>query len=132
MRKQSSSALFLFFLWCFFSCTTKPDHPVKVDKQPEIYPDYIGVTIPADIAPLCFCMADEGVRQLYVSVKGSNGGELTAEGQWADFDISDWRALTRQNKGGHGISIRTSPSMSVTTPWMTGGLPIDVSSRDMR
>ena len=103
MRKQSSSALFLFFLWCFFSCTTKPDHPVKVDKQPEIYPDYIGVTIPADIAPLCFCMADEGVRQLYVSVKGSNGGELTAEGQWADFDISDWRALTRQNKGGQLI-----------------------------
>ena len=26
---------------------------------PQIYPDYLGVTVPVNIAPLCFNMADE-------------------------------------------------------------------------
>ena len=36
------------------SCTQRVENPIPVDELPTIYPDYIGVTIPAEIAPLNF------------------------------------------------------------------------------
>ncbi|MDO4985735.1 MAG: hypothetical protein Q4E48_08565, partial [Prevotella sp.] len=77
------------------SCTTSVENAAKVDKQPEIYPDYIGVTIPAEIAPLNFSLADADCVD--VVVKGSKGGELHVHGDEADFDIADWHQLTKQN-----------------------------------
>ena len=65
----------------------------------EIYPDYIGVTIPADIAPLNFNYVDEEIDRMDVVVRGSNGGEMHVNARWADFDIADWQALIRQNQG---------------------------------
>lgn len=85
------------------SCTSSPANPVKVNALPEIYPDYIGVTIPAGIAPLNFNFADEDIDGMDVVIKGSKGGELHVNGAWADLDIDDWHALTKQNIGGELI-----------------------------
>ena len=82
------------------SCTSSPKDVVNVNQQPEIYPDYIGVTIPSDIAPLNFNFADETIDCMDVVVKGSKGGEVHTLGDYADFDIDDWQALTKQNEGG--------------------------------
>ena len=82
------------------SCGSNPEHPTIVDKLPTIYPDYMGVTIPADIAPLNFNFADEAIDRMDVTVKGEKGGELHVIGEWADFDIDEWHALTEQNQGG--------------------------------
>ncbi len=70
-----------------------------VETLPEIYPDYIGVTIPVDIAPMNFNLPEE-YDKVYVKVTGSRGGELTARGGWADFPKKKWRRLTEQNAGG--------------------------------
>lgn len=86
--------------WLLASCGSTPEHVSKVDQLPDIYPDYIGVTIPADIAPLNFNMADEDIDCVDVVARGSKGGEIHANGAWADFDIDDWQALTQQNRGG--------------------------------
>lgn len=86
--------------WLMASCASNPEHVSKVNQLPDIYPDYIGVTIPADIAPLNFNLADEDIDCMDVVVRGSKGGELHTNGDWADFDIADWQALTRQNRGG--------------------------------
>lgn len=94
------------FLWLcisvflLMSCHSVPEHPTMVEKLPEIYPDYIGVTIPADIAPLNFNMTDETIDGMDVIIRGSKGGEMHSNGRQADFDIDDWHALTQQNKGG--------------------------------
>lgn len=32
------------------ACTPSVENPTMVDRQPSIYPDYAGVTIPVDIA----------------------------------------------------------------------------------
>ena len=90
----------LLALLTLVACHQRPEHPQMSDRQPAIYPDYIGVTIPAGIAPLNFNMADEKVDRVDVVVKGSKGGELHANGRHADFDIDDWHALTKQNVGG--------------------------------
>lgn len=89
------------------SCTDRPKDVVRLDQLPHIYPDYIGVTIPADIAPLNFNVMSDGlIRQeaildcVDVQVRGSKGGELVANGVYADFDIDDWKELTLQNVGG--------------------------------
>ena len=94
------------FLWLcisvflLMSCHSVPEHPTMVEKLPEIYPDYIGVTIPADIAPMNFNMADETIDGMDVIIRGSKGGEMHSNSRQADFDIDDWHALTQQNKGG--------------------------------
>ena len=84
----------------FLGCSRLPENPTKIDQQPEIYPDYIGVTIPADIAPLNFNFSDENIDAMDVTVRGSKGGEIHTDGAWADFDIDDWQQLTAQNQGG--------------------------------
>ena len=81
-------------------CYSLPENPVKTEQLPTIYPDYIGVTIPADIAPLDFNFTDEAIDVMDVVVKGSKGGELHTQGSYADFDIDAWHQLTEQNQGG--------------------------------
>ncbi len=81
------------------SCTSRPDHPVESDSLPTIVPDYVGVVIPDGIAPLNFYMADDSVDLMDVTVEGARGGSLHVNGDYADFDIDEWHALTRQNRG---------------------------------
>ena len=78
------------------ACTGKTTF---VDELPAIYPDYIGVTIPAGIAPLNFNLPD-GYDRVFVRVTGSNGGELKTRGRWADFPVKKWHRLTARNAGG--------------------------------
>ena len=96
--------LFLSLCLCVsvfqLSCSSGPENPTLVSQLPAIYPDYIGVTIPADIAPLNFNFSDEAIDRMDVIVKGDKGGELHVNGEWADFDIDEWHALTEQNQGG--------------------------------
>ena len=86
--------------WLTVACTSVVENPTKVDELPKIYPDYIGVTIPAEIAPLNFSCMDADIDCMDVVVKGSKGGELHVQGDEADFDMADWHELTEQNKGG--------------------------------
>lgn len=100
MRKVLLLLWLCVSVWLLLACSSNPEHPTLVDKLPVIYPDYIGVTIPADIAPLNFNFADETINRMDVVVKGSKGGELHVNGEWADFDIDEWHVLTAQNLGG--------------------------------
>lgn len=82
------------------SCSDTPSDVTQVNSLPQIFPDYAGVTIPAEIAPLNFNAKDNDADALDVEVKGSKGGTLHANGQYADFDVDDWHDLTAANKGG--------------------------------
>lgn len=81
------------------SCTEAVDNAAVIDRQPAIFPDYVGVTVPATIAPMNFSMADDADK-MDVTVKGSKGGEMHVQGDYADFDLDEWHALLGQNKGG--------------------------------
>lgn len=81
------------------SCTEAVDNAAVTDRQPAIFPDYVGVTVPATIAPMNFSMADDADK-MDVTVKGSKGGEMHVQGDYADFDLDEWHALLSQNKGG--------------------------------
>lgn len=81
------------------SCTEAVDNAAVTDRQPAIFPDYVGVTVPATIAPMNFSMADDADK-MDVTVKGSKGGEMHVQGDYADFDLDEWHELLSQNKGG--------------------------------
>ena len=102
MRKKRNilDVLVVLVLLVTLGCTSKVENPILADQLPKIYPDYVGVTIPAEIAPLNFNSAEDDIDCIDVVIKGSKGGELHAQGDYADFDIDDWHALTQQNKGG--------------------------------
>lgn len=92
--------ILLFILGLLTACSDNPQDPTMVDELPAIYPDYTGITIPAEIAPMDFDFTGGPYNRIDVEVKGSKGGELHASGDIVDFDIDDWHALTHQNKGG--------------------------------
>ena len=103
MMKKFTAYSFLvamMLLMPLMSCTEKPHDISKAEGIPDIYPDYVGVTIPVGIAPLNFnAMGD--ITNAYVEVKGSVTGEvMTASGLCADFNIERWHKLTEANKGG--------------------------------
>ena len=76
-----------------------PKDAVAVDDYPAIYPDYIGVTVPVDIAPLNFAMLSDSVTAIDVEVTGGKGGSMHANGEYADFDIDEWHRLLNANRG---------------------------------
>ena len=80
-------------------CHSRPDHTQPVAQLPAIYPDYIGVTVPVDMAPLNFAMADDDFTDIDVVVKGQKSGSMYANGADADFDIDEWHQLLAANKG---------------------------------
>ena len=75
MRKLS---LCLCALVCWASCTQRVENPVALDEIPNIYPDYIGVTIPAEIAPLNFNITAADIDMVDIVVHVSKGGDLHA------------------------------------------------------
>lgn len=100
MKKFLLGLVGLLGLVSLVGCADKPHDVKMVNALPDIYPDYVGVTVPAGIAPLNFNLSDVDVDLVDVTIQGSKGGKLHANGEWADFDIDDWHELTAQNKGG--------------------------------
>jgi len=90
--------LLLLTITILASCSHKPENAARVDALPEIFPDYAGVTVPVDIAPLNFEVP--GAESVYVEARGGKDGLVSASGDsFADFDIDGWHQLTRQNCG---------------------------------
>lgn len=67
--------------------------------RPEIYPDYIGVTIPYNIAPLNFSMTDDAML-IDVVFTGEIKGELHVQGKNnTDIPHKKWEELLKENIG---------------------------------
>ena len=60
------------------ACQEQVSNPSVVAELPKIYPDYVGVTIPAGIAPLNFNFAGGDIDRMDVVVRGEKGGQLHA------------------------------------------------------
>ena len=80
------------------ACHEEVKDAMIVNRVPEIFPDYVGVTVPVGIAPLNFDWKED-VEVMDVTIKGSVQGELHVQGDYANFNESDWHELLRANKG---------------------------------
>ncbi len=98
---MKNKILTLLISLIFVSCGHKPSDVTKAGAPPVIFPDYIGVTVPAEIAPLNFAVVNTPgeVQRVDVTVKGENGEKLHTNGKYADFDLEKWHKLTEENRG---------------------------------
>ena len=74
-----------------------PSEFTQSDKLPKIYPDYVEVTVPVNIAPLTFEMDDQSEE---MAVRYSFGEEeIICSGKKSQPGISDWKQLAEAAKG---------------------------------
>ena len=107
----------LLVSYLLVSCTETISDTRQEDKLPLIYPDYIGVTIPVNIAPLNFSQTDEAVARIDAVVTDCHGHSLHSQGQeTVDFDIDDWHTLLGQNRGD---SLTVTVSAKYNDGWHT-------------
>lgn len=83
----------------FTSCSKQVKPDMKAGEQPEIFPDYREVTVPANIAPLNFRIKEQA-DGIAVSIKGTAGGEIHVKGKThAEFPAGKWSDLLTENTG---------------------------------
>ena len=117
------SFIFLFFYSFLSSCGTKlPTEYDEKDEWPKIYPDYVNVTIPVNIAPLTFEL-DEEANEMVARYKVGDCEIICADKMQPDID--DWRelvaaALSSDNK---------SAADSHPSPLTSHSIQVDVFAR---
>ena len=96
---NSRLILSLILLFVLAACKEQcvPEHYEESSALPIIYPDYVDVTVPVNIAPLNLELlvgADDAVMRF-----STNDCEIVCSGLKARPDIDDWRTLTSKAKG---------------------------------
>ena len=80
------------------ACSPKARNASQVAARPDIYPDYVGVTIPTGIAPLDFTV--KGTDGLDVVLKSPDGKTLRSGGKASTkFPIKKWARLLQKSIG---------------------------------
>ena len=95
-----------------------PTEYTQSDKYPAIYPDYVEVTVPVNIAPLSF--EYDGPVDEMVARYAVDGDDIVCNGQ---PDIDDWRALVQKAVGAGQWSMVNG---QFTPPLGGRGAPITV------
>ena len=103
MKIQETTRLYFFLFSLFFnvalltSCGTKlPTEYDEKDALPKIYPDYVNVTVPVNIAPLTFEL-DEEADGMVARYKAGDIEIICTDKMQPD--INDWHELTAAAKG---------------------------------
>lgn len=95
MKNIRFKSLITIFVAMVFlcSCSSWREAKVCVDVQPSIFPDYIGVTVPCNIAPLNFMIEDAEHIQADFSVDGSSVLRTVGKDGVLHIDIKEWQHL---------------------------------------
>jgi hypothetical protein len=84
-----------------YSCGSKPTGDVTISElAPKIEPDYSGVTIPPNIAPLNFIIKEQGIAY-FVKFSSSSGAEIDVYSRNGKILIPEgkWKKILENNKG---------------------------------
>jgi hypothetical protein len=83
------------------SCNSFPDKKsTSVDHQPVIFPDYEGVVLPPNIAPINFTIQQKG-DVYYVKISSTYGDAIVINNNQSGIRIPErkWHKLLNENKG---------------------------------
>ena len=93
--KKILSVIALILLIC--SCSKQlPTEFTQSDSMPRIYPDYVDVTVPVNIAPLTFEM--DSTEEMAVRYSFADD-EIICRGAKSQPDIDDWKRLAAAAQG---------------------------------
>jgi len=91
----------LFILITILSgCAGKPGDIPGTERIASIDPDYTGITIPYNIAPMNFKITEEGTRY-HVRFTSSTGNKIEVSSRDGIIDIPEgkWKKMLQENKG---------------------------------
>ena len=80
------------FVMCLCAACGRPDVEVPVSTSSPIYPDYMGVTVPTNIAPLNFHYTAGGIRKVMTTVTYDDV-ILQFSGKEVIWDLQQWKSL---------------------------------------
>ncbi len=113
-HKIFTTCFFIFSAFLIICCSGNDCNEITVNKEPVIIPDYSNITVPQNIAPINFYIAEEGKRYRVV-IKSSKGTQIIVK----SFDnkiiipIGRWKKLIKEAAGGElifDISVRKNKS----------------------
>jgi Tol biopolymer transport system component len=104
-------AIIIFLLLVLQGCLNKPDNVIHEDNFPDIWPNYVNVTIPANIAPLNFKLKEKSDR-IEVQISGKKRTISLKSEYKIRIPEKKWRTLLEECKG---------DSLSVKVTAFTGG-----------
>lgn len=73
-----------------------PTDAVVTDTEAKVFPEYDGVAVPCNIAPLNFDIEDEADE--YVTRIYGTSGEIVVGGSFVDIPLDEWREMTDKCK----------------------------------
>ncbi len=91
----------VIFGFVIIGCHSTVERIVVIDREPVIEPDYSGVTIPRNIAPLNFKIDEEG--KIYrLRASSDNGFKMSVKSRdgIVSFPKKAWRNLLKNSQGG--------------------------------
>ncbi len=102
MNRIKTYPIFSFFsLIILISCHNSPFKNAKnIDALPEIFPDYSGIVLPPNIAPLNFTIEEKGI-QYFVNFNSDNTSGFSIKSRKPEIVIpfSKWGKLLKKNRG---------------------------------
>lgn len=92
--------IYILLIICLLEgCTPSPKDVDETDALPPIYPDYVGVTIPENIAPLNFLLRDSCDALFVTATAGDFEIKSHRKGNEAIFDLKDWKKIMEKASG---------------------------------
>ena len=93
MKSKVIKIMFIILSVVLFSCSNeKPEQYVETNDDLQLYPDYRGVTVPCNVAPLNF-MIKSGKQEYVVAVKSPTHKE------WVYSADEDGKIFSRKTIG---------------------------------
>ena len=89
-----------FVLTAFIiSCTSKVNEYEEAGKYASIEPEYEGIKIPPDIAPLNFIINEKADRYLVKLNSGDEAGSFNFRNNKIEFPVSEWKKILEKCRG---------------------------------
>jgi hypothetical protein len=92
----------ILIILCLQNCANSiPRDYTTIDRLPNIDPDYTGITIPPNIAPLNFKINEEGTEfyiDIYVDTKDSESIRINSKKNIVIIPIKKWKRLISENR----------------------------------
>lgn len=100
MKNNGLNLLFPVILLLLVSCHSSIDNYKDVQRLPAIFPDYTGITVPPNIAPLNFRINEPGSEfEARIYTKEANPIVVRSTNPSIEIDIDQWHKLIGQGKG---------------------------------
>ena len=80
-HKHSISVFCLLTVLAVASCSPRPHDARQSSQLPPIFPDYVDVTVPVDVAPLHFSLPDSVADYICAEARGKGAVAMEAAGK---------------------------------------------------